>query len=272
MVLTPMKRCLQIIGIYILCWILARLAFPPVRDLEFGPFLFLPCLMLSIGGAFTQTLRSAAGVGDARILAATIAFVAEGLGFWVSRPGSGAKLIVTAQSQEAFFRATFGLVLGLFALLPLILPSIQPTSGQTRLRSPGRWVAAGTVAMILFYRISNELLRGIPNEDRSLFVAGVEIHHYHQGLLVWILALTLASNPTLSRWTITWLLTGVGAGMVLDQATYAFIANCSDDAYFGLISYSGAIIGGAGLVWSVLRMSSRAMQATTSESSVTAGS
>ena len=123
--------------------------------------------------------------------------------------------------------------------------------------------------MILFYRISNELLRGIPNEDRSLFVAGVEIHHYHQGLLVWILALTLASNTTLSRWTGTWLLTGVGAGMVLDQATYAFIANCSDEAYFGLLSYSGAIIGGAGLVWIILRMSGRATQTKARESPIT---
>ena len=93
-------------------------------------------------------------------------------------------------------------------------------------------VSLVSLVIVLFYQISNRLLlaQGVPNEDRSLMLWGLELHHINIGILG-LLAVPFVSNNgrLFSLFTI---LLGVSCGMVWDQWLYFTLNEVTDAAYF----------------------------------------
>ncbi len=99
------------------------------------------------------------------------------------------------------------------------------------------------IVTFIFYRISFEFSQHIPNEERSVFIFGFEIHHINFGLLG-LLVLMLVSFGRNTRGRVLFLIIlGVSLGSMSDQLAYNLLSDMSDQAYGEAISLFGGIIG-----------------------------
>ena len=168
--------------------------------------------------------------------------IADSVFYWIVRPGMGAPLGVTGPWDPVVFAGSgAGLVVMLAATS---LAGLCGARIRAATRAPTRWHAllagAGVVGAIVVFRVSNVMLRDLPNEDRSLFIAGCEVHHAVTGaLLVALLGMLLATRCLPNALPVA-LACGVASGFVLDQTTYLMLRNVSDEAYFGAASLAGA--------------------------------
>jgi hypothetical protein len=121
------------------------------------------------------------------------------------------------------------------------------------LSKPGWWSVAA-VLLILAFRVLNIITRhSIPNEERSLMIAGTEVHHLITGFFFASLILAVLSSPHISE-RIRPLFGGflvLCLAMIADQITYVMIYPLTDEAFFGITSTAGAIIGGAWLLFRI---------------------
>lgn len=110
-------------------------------------------------------------------------------------------------------------------------------------------------AMFVFFQVSNRVLRlsGVANEDRSLMISGVEVHH-----LTWGPFLVLASGTWwrfLAHYRLPRLMAvlglSLGFGMIWDQWFYYMLQDLTDDAYFGVSTVLTALLAIVGfpVIW-----------------------
>lgn len=106
---------------------------------------------------------------------------------------------------------------------------------------------------IVSNRIFNIINRDIPNEDRSLIISGIEVHHFIIGIIIICLAQTIIYNFTPPK-ILVMILLGllvIGQSLIADQLTYIVMFPLNDDAFFSWFSIIGAMFG---LCWFVLKM------------------
>jgi len=84
----------------------------------------------------------------------------------------------------------------------------------------------------------------IPNEERSIIILGVEIHHLVIGMLLLTLTLPFIIITRQFTWLslILVLLALIGIGFITDQYTYCLLKEISDSTYFGSFSFWGGLI------------------------------
>lgn len=173
-------------------------------------------------------LAVAAGVvGDELVF---LAIRVDGVEYWSPTSLAGSAAIAT-------------LALGVVAGLSLAGDEDRPDVPGRRLAALSSLaVAAGYVG----YRVSQVYLRraGVPNEDRSLILAGHEIHHATTGsLLLVVAALALASRRLGTRaHRAAALGFAVGAGFVADEYPYLFYPVMTDELYFEPLSMVGGFV------------------------------
>lgn len=98
-------------------------------------------------------------------------------------------------------------------------------------------------SVILFRAVQGVLAaQGFPNEQRSTFIWGYEVHHFAYGAVMLCLGLAWAA-PSTAAGSFPSLLIGLGAGFVADELLYYYLIEVSDAAYFGGISWAGAVLG-----------------------------
>lgn len=120
-------------------------------------------------------------------------------------------------------------------------------------------VLGGVFAVVALSRIVHILgvQAGIPNEGRSMMIAGFEVHHINVGvMLVWVAALLREGRPS-TRATVPLVMVTltVGLGLVVDQMSFYALREAEDIAYGGPISLFGALLGVA-LITVMLRFAS----------------
>lgn len=108
-------------------------------------------------------------------------------------------------------------------------------------------IVLGGIAMltIAYFQVSQRILlaRGVPNEARSLFVAGLEVHHLTWGIL--LVAAAALHGPRLwcrgaGHWSML-AVTGFGLGLVFDEWFYCTLRTPTDEAYFHLSTLVSAV-------------------------------
>jgi glycerophosphoryl diester phosphodiesterase len=115
--------------------------------------------------------------------------------------------------------------------LPQLVPNFLPLA----------WVMA--LLFYLAFRVSHQFSLDIPNEERSLMIRGVEVHHLNLGLIALVLAGFLRTWGM--RGGLRWLgllMYGVGAALYLDESVYICLAEVTDAAYAGTFSTGGGIL------------------------------
>ncbi len=229
-------------------WCISRLLFSTVRGMELGPFILLPAAILLM----VALLKQSHSLAQSKLSVASVfigaGMLADACYYWLVRPGSFAASELTSPWEA---RAWWGSLVGLAAILVFVFALLGITKARpfrrANLHEVRWWEAAlafvACLGTVLAYRITNILLRDVPNEDRSLMIGGIEVHHFHHGIVLWVLLHLAIATRTLKLTPIVFLLDGVFAGAVLDQLSYILIRNCTDDAYFGNISNWGAVLG-----------------------------
>ena len=101
--------------------------------------------------------------------------------------------------------------------------------------------------MIAVFQFSNRVLRarGVPNEERSVMWANVEMHHINWGIVLVVAIAMLWVLFSRGKWSriLGVLLLGVGLGFIWDEWIYYALAKVTDDVYFSGITYASAIAG-----------------------------
>jgi hypothetical protein len=94
---------------------------------------------------------------------------------------------------------------------------------------------------VVAYRVSDALFRqnGVPNEERSLFIAGHEIHHFWPGLVIASLALCIARFAGTHLWLKV--VQAIGIAMMTDELVYLTLTPATDTDYPAMLSLSGCI-------------------------------
>jgi hypothetical protein len=222
--------------------VLARLA-SVVLPVGFGPLvlplsaLALPVLFVAVPGLAVRPgtdrrrVTADAAAVAAGVVADELVFVAlraDGVGYW--SPASVAGSLALAA----------GVGLGLVALSRL--------GTDRRPSAPSARFAAGLGAVVaacfVGFRASQEYFRaaGVPNAERSLVLAGHEIHHATTGSVVLVAgALLVAASAGRRAHRVGALVAAVGCGFVADQYPYVFLRAATDAAYFGGLSYAGGL-------------------------------
>lgn len=154
-----------------------------------------------------------------------------GVGYWDPRSLAGSVVLAAAVTAVVVGFAAAG-------------------DGQGVAPTPGRWLslASGAAVALSFvgYRASQLYLRarGVPNEERSMVLAGYEIHHVSTGSVLLVLgAVALASPGPGRRWhRVAAVAVAVGCGFVADEYPYVFYPEMTDALYFGAVSTAGGAV------------------------------
>lgn len=97
----------------------------------------------------------------------------------------------------------------------------------------------------LFFRISQQIMltMNVPNEERSLILGGIEIHHFISGYIL-IMILMLFQRIRENKWGNLFylLILFFGMGNVIDQITYINYLDLSDLNYFSSLSFVGPVV------------------------------
>jgi hypothetical protein len=228
-------------------WLVARILFTFLRAVTVGPIFLQPGFVVVVVCAATlpvlvRTDRRT-DVGAAFI----VGVLADSWIYWVLRAGTGGPFETRSAWDLPVLQGSFvglviaGLALTLFAIV-------------ARLRAPTRvgaidhvgwllWGLAG-MATIAAFRIAHSTSRHLPNEERSLMIAGYEIHHAVTGAILLGLIAAGWAVGGLPRNRITAVVAGAGAGAVVDQSIYMSLIEVTDQAYDSVLSWCG-LFGGA---------------------------
>lgn len=167
-----------------------------------------------------------------------------------TRPGMGRVVWEPIQNETITVSITCCLLTCVYLSLCGVLKNRQRKIGVDALL-PNIFPVAIILAWVFLvvFRVTHEQTLHIPNEERSLMIGGVEIHHLNLGCLMLTVLIGLRSVGLRSwfRWVGVVLL-GLGAGFYWDEWIYMALRDVSDQAYREYPSLIGGIFG-IGLWW-----------------------
>ena len=226
-------------------WCFSRIFLSFFRFQSLGEFAVLPGFYLATLLIFIVTFRVTHLSGVDRITPFILGVCTDALPFWFLRPGMGAPYTVsnTWDIGLVFSSVTLSLFFaGVLFFSDLFNKSGAKKSGINPSLSPF-WFSIPFILTILLFRTSYALTKHLPNEERSIFIQGFEVHHANWGILgIMIIA---ALGPSGLRFNkITLMLISILSAFFLDQFSYLQLNLVSDEAYEGLISLAGAVFSG----------------------------
>lgn len=228
-------------------WLFSRFVLSFLRMIEISGLVLLPGFLLALFCTFHLSRALFVPTSSAFVTHFTNGVLTDSFFFWVVRPGSGAAVEVSgpwdpkvfAGSAAAFATAT----------VLLFLATIAGRRIKAAFRRPGRLhallAAACPICIIPVFRVAGSLLRHLPNEERSLFIAGCEVHHAYEGVIaIMVLGILMRTRCVANRLPVV-LACGVASAFILDQIPYVLLEDASDASYFGAASLTGAVVGAA---------------------------
>jgi hypothetical protein len=177
--------------------------------------------------------------------------------------GMNAGIVVGYIYNRGLFYGRLGILLpillgGLLGSI-FIIPGLRCKSVRGRsspigpLSRPIIW-SISAISLVLAFRLFNVIARhDIPNEKRSLMIAGTEVHHLITGFFFATVILIIFFNqcqPKRSRSFLAGLLM-ICLALIADQLSYILMVPLTDEAFFSVFSVAGAILGGT---WLIIRI------------------
>lgn len=231
------------LSLFFVGWCFSRFVLSIVRVDDFYSFSIVPGYLIGfcVLFLFTATLYLPR-VGEKRnsIFWVALGVLSDSLFYSILRPGSALDTGGYSSFSAEMFVMSVLSALGVLVLL-LVTKTFCRTRQSLSLGQRSLWLIVLLSFIIpIFFRVQHIFTQHLPNECRSLFVLGFEIHHGVQGLLILIVLVTLYVAEIYFP-TYLWVLgLSVAAGMMLDQASYLMLARVTDVAYSGMFSVFGA--------------------------------
>jgi hypothetical protein len=227
-------------------WLLSRIILSFVRLSDLGTFVLLPGFLLAIVYLFVVTDRLVTGRGNLMSICFLSGVVADSILYWVLRPGMGSAFTTAGPWDSLVVKGSVACLI-IFSGLSFIVYPLGKTLSKYDKPISGKMVIAALflfVLVIVAYRLAYAFTKHLPNDARSIFIMGCEIHHANWGILAFlIMGMLLVSRPAgTSR--ILFLVSAVFAAFFFDQISYIQLQDVTDEAYGGAISLFGSIAGG----------------------------
>jgi hypothetical protein len=226
-------------------WLGSRVLLGPLAVVRVGPFLLLPAFLVAVLWVLDLPRRLEdvrPGAGSFWVGAGV---VADSVFFWVARSGTGSPVAAASAWDTVVLAGSVGCLLSVVVLWALIRGIGSLTGAASSRPALLHRLACGVGALgaVAMCRALYHLNYQVPNEQRSLFVAGNEIHHAYSGLAGLVVLGALLDTGCIGRGVVVHAFAGVLCGMVLDQALYVPQVELSDVAYGNGWSWVGAIAG-----------------------------
>ena len=230
-------------------WLFSRFVLTLFRFTLIDDYVFLPGLAAAILMVGIM-IRCLIGL---QCPAATIYFIAgivvDSVFFWTLRSGNSQAFVDIRWAPRMFLLSFCGLVpyIAIIAALKSPLAAGKTTFAKANLINTVLICSAMGITILLF-RVIYLLTSHIPNDERSMMIAGVEIHHAVLGALVICLLAVLMAKRKTHIGTTFCIFFGSASGFILDQVSYLPILDLTDAAYNSRISWLGAATGAAAYV------------------------
>lgn len=222
-------------------WAFSRFILSPFRDIEIGDFVLEP-------GVFAATimpfflLQECRGHTGARTINMVLSgIIADTLLYGLMREGNDISAAVAAPFDPVIWAGSIGLLL-MFMAIFVTFGTGNHAQGDNNTRLSPFTLIISCIATVVFFRVIYLLTIDVPNEGRSLIIAGVEVHHFAIGafLLVGLVISRLWTRTLSPFWR--HVLPGVAVGMILDQTVYMSLLEISDLSYNSPASWWGAVV------------------------------
>lgn len=229
-------------------WMVSRLLLSPLRGIVISEFILLPGFVVAVFGVLGFVFHLRKGTLAYRPVFLLAGITLDSLTYWLLRVGAEAPVEVESPWHPV---VVAGSLTGLMLILAAVWAArrVGATMASRERCHPGSshlaMMTAAFLITVIAFRASNVVLQDVPNDIRSLMIAGVEVHHAYQGLLGLTLLQVLIACRVIPIGRSVFVLVGVGAAFVLDQLLYVPLRHCSDAAYFGHVSWGGALLGTA---------------------------
>ncbi len=105
------------------------------------------------------------------------------------------------------------------------------------------WFAAMAAVVVFQWFNRSARAAGVPNEERSVMLGGVELHHINWGIILIVVVVMISASIELAMlWRMLLAaVTGFGVGMILDEWFYYMARQVTDDAYFETVTWASAV-------------------------------
>jgi len=238
---SPKSKCLYII----IGWLISRIVLSLFRGITIGPIFLLPGFFILLIFLFLFWKLVYTETSPSYITFVILGIVADSFLYWIVREGTGAPLDI---ENPWDIRLVYGSIISVsVVLVGLLLSSRFCFKTIDRISESNRkyfWIIP-IVAVITtaIFRISFLTMQDLPNEERSLIIAGFEIHHAFIGIAILVFLSIFIASRCIRNVLMIAFIYGVSAGFILDQCSYLSLAEVSDVAYNDSISWIGAIAG-----------------------------
>ncbi|MCG8054897.1 MAG: hypothetical protein JAY94_04360 [Candidatus Thiodiazotropha endolucinida] len=227
-------------------WLFSRLFLSGIRGVDFLEFVVLPgfiiahslvWLLISAHQPSSKTNQSV----NFYLTFFIFGVIADSLVWWIIRPGTFSELeAVNPWHESVWFGSMISLLLCLSAVF---IFSPRLTSVDRSTRPSILLMIMGYLCTVIIYRISYYVTLDLPNEERSIFILGSEIHHAIFGFIGLILLKLWSHSSFPPQLPVLSLLMGICFGFILDQTSYLMLQEVTDEAYGQTISWLGLILG-----------------------------
>ncbi|XOV87582.1 MAG: hypothetical protein ACFHX7_21945 [Pseudomonadota bacterium] len=175
---------------------------------------------------------------DDDVLLFTLGVMADAWFYWLVRKGNE----ISAQTLSGTDPKVWISSVTSLAVVLLVMAAIRPRkiafSPQKLDWTLSAAFLAGYLTLVLAFRFSYWITFEIPNEDRSLIVAGVEVHHLIFGVFLLGLATVLARYSLYFGTHFGGFCAGAAIGTITDQLGYLLQYEVSDLSYNSPFSWS----------------------------------
>ncbi|MES9831922.1 MAG: hypothetical protein ABW139_06725 [Candidatus Thiodiazotropha sp. DIVDIV] len=242
-----MQTCrIHAMTLLVVGWLFSRLFLSGIRGAEVLEFVILPGFIIAHSLVWLMIIAHQQSSRSNQLVNFYLTFfifgvIADSIVWWIIRPGTFSELAaINPWHESVWFGSMVSLLLCLLAVF-IFSPRLSSVDRGTR---PSiLLLIVGYLCTVIIYRISYYITLDLPNEDRSIFILGSEIHHVIFGFIGLIILKLWSHSSFPPRLPVISLLMGLCFGFVLDQSSYLMLKEVTDEAYGQTISWVGLFFG-----------------------------
>ncbi len=225
-------------------WLASRIGLSIIRDYHICGLAVLPAILILLYNLFVLIKTTYREQPTNRKLCVISGLLSDAIPYWTLRYGSESRYEIMSAWDGRLWVVSF-----IFLVVVCGLWWITRNTQVPRLFNSIRYGIISTmlisvpILIVAFFRITYLMIRHLPNEERSVFLFGSEIHHAYIGALGIIICNAIASRRDPNLVYSLSLVLSISMGVIIDQLTYIMILHVTDAAYSSTLSWLGPIVG-----------------------------
>ncbi len=225
-------------------WLASRIGLSTIRGHDICGLALLPAIPILIYNVLLLIRTAYRWQPRNRTFCLLSGLLSDAIPYWILRHGSESRYEIISPWDSRLWAVSL-----VFLVVVSGLWWIFRNMRIPRLFSSLRYGIISTILIsvpiivVTIFRIHYSIMQHLPNEERSLFLVGSEIHHAYIGALCIILCNALTRRLDSNLMYYFSFLLSISIGLIIDQITYVMMFHVSDAAYSSTLSWIGPIVG-----------------------------